>query len=154
MESIITTLLIDVHEGRDVAFFDTLGAYLHADLNVRDDKERVILTPTGNCVDIMCEVNPEHIVNVIYENGKKVLYMAILKVIYGCIESALRWYELFSQTLEKESFIINPYDRYIANAMINRKQCTIVWYINDNKLSHKDPKDITEILEIMKNHFG
>ena len=102
----------------------------------------------------MCEINPEQAANVIYENVKKVLYMAILKVIYGCIESALRWYELFSQTLEKESFIINPYDRYIANAMINGKQCTIVWYINDNKLSHKDPKDITEILEIMKNHFG
>ena len=154
LESILTTLLIDAHEGRDVAIFDVPGAYLQADLNAGDDKERVILKLTGDFVDIMCQVNPEHTVNVIYENGKKVLYMAILKAIYGCIESALRWYELFSQTLKKEGFVINPYDRCVANKIINGKQCTIVWYVDDNKLSHKDPKVVTEILEIMKKHFG
>ena len=42
LESIITTLLIDAHEGRDVAIFDVPGAYLHADLAVGGDKDRVI----------------------------------------------------------------------------------------------------------------
>ena len=31
-----------------------------------------------NFVDIMCKVNPEHLKNVVNENGKKFLYMEIL----------------------------------------------------------------------------
>ena len=37
--------------------------------------------------------------------------------------------------------------------MINGKQCTIVWYIDDNKLSHIDPNIVTEVLEETKKHF-
>ena len=57
--------------------------------------------------------------NVIYENGKKVLYLEILQEIYGCIESLLRWYELYSETLMKEDSKINPYDKCVANKVIN-----------------------------------
>ena len=38
--------------------------------------------------------------------------MRIMKVLYGCIQSALQWYKLFKTTLEKEGFVINPYDPY------------------------------------------
>jgi hypothetical protein len=31
----------------------------------------------------MCNINPEFLPNVRYENGKKVLYMQILKALYG-----------------------------------------------------------------------
>ena len=58
----------------------------------------------------MCEVNPEYIPFVRYENGKKVLYVKILRAIYGCIESALLWYKLYSETLEGMEFVINTYD--------------------------------------------
>ena len=63
----------------------------------------------------------------------------VLKVIYGYIESALRWCELFSETLEKESFAINPYDRCVANKMTHVEQCTIAWHVYDNNLSHMEP---------------
>ena len=108
----------------------------------------------GNFVDIMCKVNPEYFKNVVYENGKKVLYMQILQAIYGCIESALMWYKLYAETLEKEGFVINPYDRCVANKIINGKQCTIVWYVDDNKVSHEDPNVVDEVIELMKTHFG
>ena len=62
----------------------------------KDNNERVFMKIRGKFVDIMCKVNPEHAKNVVYENGKKILYMEILMAIYGCIESALRWYELYS----------------------------------------------------------
>ena len=51
-------------------------------------------------------------------------------------------------------YVINPYDRCVANKMINGNQCTIVWYINEKNLSHVDPNIVTEILEEIKNHFG
>ena len=82
-----------------------------------------------------------------YDNGKKVLYVNILRDIYGCIESALLWYKLYSEMLKGMVFVINPYDRCVANKMMNGKQCTIVWYIDEKKLSHVDPNVVIEILE-------
>ena len=154
LESLLTTLLIDAYEERDVGTFDVPGAYLQASLAPRDDGERVLMKMVGEFVDIMCKVNPEHEKNIIYENGQKVLYMEILQAIYGCIESALRWYELYSETLEKEGFVINPYDRCVANKEIDGKQCTIVWYVDDNKVSHVDPLVVTDVINTMKTHFG
>ena len=60
------------------------------------------------------------------------------------------WY---SETLEKEGSIINPYDQCVANKGIRRKQRTIVWYIDDNKVSPEDPQVVTNVIESMKKHF-
>ena len=51
-------------------------------------------------------------------------------------------------------FELNPYDRCVANKMINGSQCTMAWYVDDNKLSHKDPKVVDEILKQMSEKFG
>ncbi len=51
-------------------------------------------------------------------------------------------------------FEINPYDRCVANKMIDGKQCTILWYVDDNKVSHMDPKVNTDIIDKISEHFG
>ena len=89
-----------------------------------------------------------------HENGTKMLYMVILRALYGCIQSALLWYNLYSKTLVEEGFVINPYDRCVANKVINGNQCTIAFYVDDNKVSHKDPQVITKVINLMKKHFG
>ena len=106
---------------------------MQADLKTGKANEDVLLNITREFVDIMCSVNPEYTAAVIFEKGVKVLYLTILKAIYGCIRSALRWYKLFSQTLEKEVIIINPFDHCVAKTRINEKKCTIVWYVDNNK---------------------
>ena len=51
---------------------------------------------------------------------------------------------------------INPYDRCVANKMINGSQCTIVFYVDDNKISIKIPRnqakqeELNEISKILK----
>ena len=150
-ESLMVSLVIDAFEKRDVAIFDVPGAYLNA--YMPDDKF-VLLKLEGEFVDIMCEVNPEYTNDVRHEQGKKVLYLRVLKALYGCIESALLWYEMYSSTLEKMGFVINPYDKCVANKIIDGKQCTIVWYVDDNKLSHVDEKVVTKIIEDIKLDYG
>ena len=86
-------LLINAYEERDVAIFDVPGAYFHADV---PEETFAILKIKGDFVDIMCDVNPECKPYVRYDNGKKVLYVRILKAIYSMIESALLWYTLFT----------------------------------------------------------
>jgi hypothetical protein len=102
----------------------------------------------------MCSVNPVYENFVCYENGKKVLYLKLLKALYGCVKAALLWYDLFSGTLEKMGFKLNPYDTCVANKMINGKQCTVGWYVDDNKISHVDDKVVTGIIEKIENRFG
>ena len=111
LEAIISTMIIDSHEQRDVAIADIPGAYLHAEM---PPHKNVILKLEGEFVDIMCSVNSEHTKNVIYEQkGRKrikVLYLKVLRAIYGCLESALLWYQLYSSTLQTMGFKLNDYD--------------------------------------------
>jgi len=77
----------------------------------------------GEFVDIMCEANPEYAATVAIEHGKKVLYMKIEKAMYGMVESALLWYELFSKNLQNIGFTIIPYDNGQWEAMYHPVVC-------------------------------
>ena len=131
LEAFISTLLIDASENRDVATFDVTGAFLQPELPENDEK--VLLKLKGIFVDIMCETNPEYTETVIYENGVKTLYLLVLRSIYGCIQAAMLWYELYTEELVNIGFKINPYDKCVANKMVKGKQCTVAWHVDDNK---------------------
>ena len=151
LEGLLATLVIDAKEGRKVSTFDVPGAFLQAPM---PDDKKVLLKLKGEFVDIMCRVNPEHEPNIQYENNVKVLYMRVERAIYGCIESALMWYNMFTEILEKMGFKLNPYDKCVANKMINGKQCTIVWYVDDVKVSHMEQSVLDDITDMMQEHFG
>jgi hypothetical protein len=91
------TLAIDIKEGHDMAIFDVTGVYFQTEML---KEKKVLMKLRGQFVDIMCEVNPElYLPYMIKERGEKVLYLRVLQAIYGCIESALLWYNLFANTL-------------------------------------------------------
>ena len=114
----------------------------------------MLLKLRGTFVYIMCSINEEYKRHVRFKNGKKVLYLRILRALYGFIESALQWYNLYKSTLKSEGFVVNPYDFCVGNKVINCKQCTITWYVDDNKLSHDDPKVVDSVLSMIKRYFG
>jgi hypothetical protein len=132
------------------------GAYLHAKI---PDYKFAILKIEGKFVESMCEVNPEYTADVRYENGKKVLYLQILRALYGMIESALLWYTLYTEVLQKEGFELNPYDKCVANKMVadkqdgKSKQCTIAWYVDDNILSHVDSTVVDKVIATIEEYF-
>jgi hypothetical protein len=107
----ISLMTIDAKERRDVAMAEVEGGYLHADM-----EEFVLLKLVGEAVDIMCQVNPKCQKFVVIENGKKVLYLQLLKALYGCVQSALLWYGLFTNTLVRMGFKVNLYDLCVANS--------------------------------------
>ena len=84
LESLLITLLIDAWEGRDVATADVVGAYLNAYI-----EDFVIVKLVGDEVDIISSLNPVYKDFVISENGKKVLYLQLIKALYGWIKSGL-----------------------------------------------------------------
>ena len=105
-------------------------------------------------MDIMCDINPEYRKCIIIENGKEVLYVQVLRSIYGCIEAALQWYKCYTEVLEKEGFVLNPYDRCVANKMIDGHQCTIAWYVDDNVITHQNDKVLDDVFKKICNCFG
>jgi len=76
---------------------------LKADMN-----NYTLLKFTGESVNIMCKMNPKYEEYVIMESGRMELYIQLLKSLYGCVVSALLWYELFSVYLKEMGFKINP----------------------------------------------
>ena len=102
----------------------------------------------------MCKFNPDYNQHVRYESEKKGLYLLVLRSIYGWIDSEFLWYKILSTKFEGLDFEINPYDRCVAKKIIEGTKCTMAWYADDNKMSHKNPAVISDIINIVKEDFG
>ena len=146
----MNTLVIDVHEQRKAATYNIAGTYLHVNMD-----DFTIMKLEVEMVDMIVKMNSEKCSKYVrYERGKKVSYLRLLKALYGCIKYLLLWYNLFSGTLEKKYFKLNPYDLYVANKTINSNKCTSRWYVNDLKISHVDSKLVEDIIRMVELRYG
>ena len=88
LDAFFLTSLVDVIEGRSTAITDIKGAYLNAKM-----KDEVIMKIYGPEVDLFCEIDPSLKQFVTTERGRKTMYVQLDKALYGCVQSALLWYE-------------------------------------------------------------
>ena len=86
-------------------------------------------------------------------NGKKILYVKLKKALYGLLQAALLFYKKLSEDLIEEGFTINPYDPCVANKIIKGNQMTVVWHVDDLKVSHKDPQQIDKFINFLKTKY-
>ena len=133
LESIMLTAVIDAHEGRDVMCADIPNAFIQAEMpDISDGEERVTMKITGVLVDMLVQLSPEiYGPYVVFEKQRKVIYVQVLKAIYGMLQAALLWYNKFRQELEKEGFEFNPYDPCVGNRTKNGSQHTIRFHVDD-----------------------
>jgi hypothetical protein len=59
-----------------------------------------------------------------------------------------------SDVLTSWGFVINPYDQCVANKHINGSTCTVLWHVDDLKISHVDPTVVTSIIAQLSLEFG
>jgi Reverse transcriptase (RNA-dependent DNA polymerase) len=150
IEAVMLSATIDAMEGRDVATVDIPGAFMQADID-----EVVHVKFEGELAEILVKLDPKlYRKYVTDENGKSVLYVELLKALYGTLKAALLFWKLLSNKLISWGFVINPYDWCVANKMIDGKQCTIGWHVDDLKISHVDPKVNDIIIGLINNEFG
>ena len=109
----------------------------------------------GVLVDILLEIAPE-----VYEpfvhidkKGVKQLLLQCHNAIYGTMLASLLYYKKFVKSLLLIGFEINPYDPCIANKMINGKQMTICFHVDDCKLSHHDCKAVDDFIEWLHQEY-
>ena len=69
-------------------------------------------------MDWLVELDPVAYTNfIVVENIQRVLYLVILKAIYGILEASLLWYRKLRKDLESVGFKFNVYDACVANRM-------------------------------------
>jgi hypothetical protein len=56
--------------------------------------------------------------------------------------------------LEDNGFVLNHYDPCVANKVVNSKQLTIMWNVDDLKLSHSDENEVTKAIDWLKSIYG
>lgn len=69
------------------------------------------------------------------------------------LQSSLLFYKKLVKDLTEIGFVINPYNPCVANKVINRKQLTITWHVDNLKVSSKTKKDVDEFIEWIKDKY-
>ena len=98
-------------------------------------------------VDKLFEINYEmYSPFVVEENAVHVLYVELLKIIYGMLIGAcLFWEKLQSKLITEWKFVPNKCDECVVNKMVGGKQLTVAWHMDDLKVSHVDENAIENI---------
>ena len=138
---------IDAKEDRYVIVSDIPGAFLHADM---EDTVHMLLE--GTVAEMIVKLDPTIYKKHIWYNkhGKPMLYVQLKKALYGTLQAALLFWRLLSDTLQEWGFTLNPYDKCVANKNIEGKQCTIIWHVDDLKISHVNKDVVENILKKLK----
>ena len=68
--------------------------------------------------------------------GEMVIYVEALNALYGIMKAALLFYIKFVENLKSIGFQLNPYDPCVANKIVDGPQLTVVWHVDDLKVSH------------------
>jgi hypothetical protein len=149
-EALILSCLIDAIEKRHVATCDIPGAFMQLDM-----EGDVCMKLEGVMAEVITKIDPtKYKKHTTLERGKPVVYVKLKKALYGTLQAALLFWQNLSTQLEEWGFVINPYDFCVANKMIDGEQCTIVWHVDDLKISHVSTKAVGTILGMLDARYG
>ena len=87
------------------------------------------------------------------DKGQPVIYVKLLKALYGLLLASVLFYKKLLGYLKEYGFVLQRYDSCVANKVINGKQCTIVWWFDDLKISHMDNTVVKEVIKWLKDKY-
>ena len=149
-DGFMASLVIDACENRSTAIADIAGAFLKAEQN-----DHVVVKFRGPAVEALLRINEQKYKQfIVHENKSKVIYVKLLKAMYGTLTAPILWYKMFANTLLEDGFTLNPYDACVANKMVNDHQMTVCWYVDDLKVSHVQQTEVKAMMDKLENRFG
>lgn len=150
-EAVFIIIVIAAKEERDVASMDLPGAFMQTDL----DGETVIVKFEGRMAEVLAMIDPSlYRQHFMVEKGKPVLYAELRKVLYGMLQAALKFWQQVTQDLVSLGYTINPYDWCVANKVVNGKQHTVGWHVDDFILTHEDPSVNDGLISWFQEKYG
>ena len=94
---LISTGTIDAKQGQDVMIADIPNALVQTNIDAHEIGKRVIMKIHGLLIDILVKMLPEVYGDIVlvYEGKSKVLYVKMLKTLYGMLQLSLLYYKKF-----------------------------------------------------------
>ena len=152
-ESVLLSCIIDAEEKRDVAVIDIPNAFVQT--RVEDEKDMAIIKLRGVLVDILVALAPD-----VYKSytttdkkGSIQLLVQCQNALYGTMVASLLYYRKFTKSLTGIGFELNPYDPCVANKMIDGKQMTICFHVDDCKLSHRKSRVMDDMIQWLRQEY-
>ena len=87
------------------------------------------------------------------KNGKYVVYVDLLKYLYGLLKEAIILYKKIVKVLKKIVFKLNPYEPCVMNRTVNDIQHTIAWHVYGVNSFHVNPKVNGEFIECTRENY-
>ena len=155
-EGLMLSCCIDAKEGRDVMTLDVPNAFVQTPMpETKPGEDRVIMRVEGTLAEELVRIDPDRYSPfLVYEKGRPVLYVIVMKALYGMLIASLLWYKKFRKDLESIGFVFNPYDPCVANRLIDGKQQTIRFHVDDLMSSHLDPQVNKDFLAWCNKMYG
>ena len=66
---------------------------------------------------------------------------------YGFLRIVLLFYLKLLSYLELLGFRLDPYNICVDNKVINSKQMTITWHVNDLQISHAEESEVAKVID-------
>lgn len=151
IEAVFILVTIAAKERRNVITVDIPGAFMQTDL----EGEKIHIKFEGRMAELLATIDPslyrEH---VIMENGKSVLYAELRKVLYGMLQASLKFWEQILDDLIGLGFTVNPYDWCVANRIVNGRQQTVGWHVDDFIITHEDENVNIGLVDWLQEKYG
>ena len=82
-----------------------------------------------------------------------VLYICLLNALDGIIKASLLYHKRFVKDLKPIGFVLNIYNSCVANNILQDKQLTVFWHVDDLKYSHIYPALVTKMGYLLKKTY-
>ena len=82
-----------------------------------------------------------------------VLYTEMHKDLYGLLKYVLLFYLNLVGDMTKAGFKTNLYDTCLMNKIYEGDHMTVVFHVDDMKVSHKSDKAITKVIEYLNGIY-
>lgn len=106
-------------------------------------------------VNILVQINPKY-KNCVktYQSGRKIMFGKLKKAMHGTLLGAVMFYNTLCTFLESLDFVVDPYDECTFNKIVNNKQCTLQFHMDNLMISHVNMNVVKEVVEDLNEYFG
>lgn len=144
--------MIEAKENRDIRTLDIPNTFVQT--KIKNEEDKVIMRMKRKLEEYMERIAPEiYSPYIMMEKGKKVLYCESQNAIYGTLKVAILFYKKLRKDLENMCFKFNRYDACVVNRYIEQKQQTVVFHVDDLKVSCALHEENDKLIEYLKNIY-
>jgi Reverse transcriptase (RNA-dependent DNA polymerase) len=146
LTSILSMAALAAHEGHHVMTLDHKAAYLNA--HMKGPPVEMLLT--SEVATLLCRIDNKH-EQYLRPDGK--IAVRLKKALYGCVQSAVLWYEELASTLQAIGFTKNPYDVCSFNRVHEDTVDRVLVYVDDLFITSRSEKVLVNISDTLRTKY-